>query len=95
MHVEWIWLSSLQKSVKIIFLLKPEESTISLVIYVETFKHFFFLQVNLCFDQFVYKLADQIFGYYKILAGRYVDPSPPYVQTHSLIRKDLIASSVF
>uniref|UniRef100_A0A669CEW9 Cytoplasmic FMR1 interacting protein 1 n=1 Tax=Oreochromis niloticus TaxID=8128 RepID=A0A669CEW9_ORENI len=25
--------------------------------------------VNLCFDQFVYKLADQIFGYYKILAG--------------------------
>lgn len=27
-------------------------------------------QVNLCFDQFVYKLADQIFAYYKILAGR-------------------------
>uniref|UniRef100_A0A3Q4MN98 Cytoplasmic FMR1 interacting protein 1 n=1 Tax=Neolamprologus brichardi TaxID=32507 RepID=A0A3Q4MN98_NEOBR len=26
-------------------------------------------EVNLCFDQFVYKLADQIFGYYKILAG--------------------------
>lgn len=97
MHVEWIWLGSLQKSVKIFFLLKPEESTISLVIYVETFKHgfFFFFQVNLCFDQFVYKLADQIFGYYKILAGRYIDPSPPYVQTHSLIKKDLIASSVF
>lgn len=29
-----------------------------------------FLQVNLCFDQFVYKLADQIFGYYKVMAGR-------------------------
>ena len=29
-------------------------------------------QVNLCFDQFVYKLADQIFAYYKILAGRWV-----------------------
>jgi len=28
------------------------------------------VQVNLCFDQFVYKLADQIFAYYKILAGR-------------------------
>lgn len=28
--------------------------------------------MNLCFDQFVYKLADQIFAYYKILAGRYV-----------------------
>ncbi|KAF3834823.1 hypothetical protein F7725_027381 [Dissostichus mawsoni] len=27
-------------------------------------------EVNLCFDQFVYKLADQIFAYYKILAGR-------------------------
>uniref|UniRef100_A0A672H944 Cytoplasmic FMR1-interacting protein n=1 Tax=Salarias fasciatus TaxID=181472 RepID=A0A672H944_SALFA len=26
-------------------------------------------EVNLCFDQFVYKLADQIFGYYKILCG--------------------------
>ncbi|KAA8589716.1 hypothetical protein FQN60_013081 [Etheostoma spectabile] len=26
-------------------------------------------EVNLCFDQFVYKLADQIFVYYKILAG--------------------------
>ncbi|XP_048453847.1 cytoplasmic FMR1-interacting protein 1 homolog [Rhincodon typus] len=26
-------------------------------------------EVNLCFDQFVYKLADQIFAYYKILAG--------------------------
>uniref|UniRef100_A0A668RUI5 Cytoplasmic FMR1 interacting protein 1 n=1 Tax=Oreochromis aureus TaxID=47969 RepID=A0A668RUI5_OREAU len=51
---------------------EPEEMTISLVIYVETFKHvvlFCFFQVNLCFDQFVYKLADQIFGYYKILAG--------------------------
>ncbi|KAF3828258.1 hypothetical protein GH733_004955 [Mirounga leonina] len=27
-------------------------------------------QVNLCFDQFVYKLADQIFAYYKAMAGR-------------------------
>ncbi|XP_025029919.1 cytoplasmic FMR1-interacting protein 1 isoform X3 [Python bivittatus] len=26
-------------------------------------------EVNLCFDQFVYKLADQIFGYYKVMAG--------------------------
>uniref|UniRef100_A0A7M4FX05 Cytoplasmic FMR1-interacting protein n=1 Tax=Crocodylus porosus TaxID=8502 RepID=A0A7M4FX05_CROPO len=26
-------------------------------------------EVNLCFDQFVYKLADQIFAYYKIIAG--------------------------
>uniref|UniRef100_A0A9L0TLV0 Cytoplasmic FMR1-interacting protein n=1 Tax=Equus caballus TaxID=9796 RepID=A0A9L0TLV0_HORSE len=26
-------------------------------------------EVNLCFDQFVYKLADQIFAYYKIMAG--------------------------
>ncbi|XP_046702615.1 cytoplasmic FMR1-interacting protein 1 homolog [Silurus meridionalis] len=26
-------------------------------------------EVNLCFDQFVYKLADQIFAYYKVLAG--------------------------
>ncbi|XP_032879162.1 cytoplasmic FMR1-interacting protein 1 isoform X2 [Amblyraja radiata] len=26
-------------------------------------------EVNLCFDQFVYKLADQIYAYYKILAG--------------------------
>ncbi|KAB0392601.1 hypothetical protein E2I00_016532, partial [Balaenoptera physalus] len=25
--------------------------------------------VNLCFDQFVYKLADQIFAYYKVMAG--------------------------
>lgn len=32
----------------------------------------FFPQVNLCFDQFVYKLADQIFAHYKILAGRWV-----------------------
>lgn len=29
-----------------------------------------FCQVNLCFDQFVYKLADQIFAYYKVMAGR-------------------------
>lgn len=29
-----------------------------------------FWQVNLCFDQFVYKLSDQIFAYYKHLAGR-------------------------
>ena len=27
------------------------------------------LQVNLCFDQFVYKLSDQIFAYYKHWAG--------------------------
>ncbi|XP_030880852.1 cytoplasmic FMR1-interacting protein 2-like [Leptonychotes weddellii] len=26
-------------------------------------------EVNLCFDQFVYKLADQIFAYYKAMAG--------------------------
>ncbi|KAK3557279.1 hypothetical protein QTP70_026267 [Hemibagrus guttatus] len=26
-------------------------------------------EVNLCFDQFVYKLADQIFAYFKVLAG--------------------------
>lgn len=26
---------------------------------------------ELCFDQFVYKLADQIFAYYKAMAGRY------------------------
>ncbi|XP_070552583.1 cytoplasmic FMR1-interacting protein 2-like isoform X2 [Ptychodera flava] len=26
-------------------------------------------EVNLCFDQFVYKLSDQIFGYYKAQAG--------------------------
>ncbi|OBS66503.1 hypothetical protein A6R68_04954 [Neotoma lepida] len=29
--------------------------------------------VNLCFDQFVYKLADQIFAYYKAMAGRSID----------------------
>ena len=27
-------------------------------------------EVNLCFDQFVYKLSDQIFSYFKHLAGR-------------------------
>lgn len=27
-------------------------------------------EVNLCFDQFVYKLSEQIFAYYKHLAGR-------------------------
>ena len=27
-------------------------------------------QVNLCFDQFVYKLSDQIFAYYKAQACR-------------------------
>lgn len=27
-------------------------------------------QVNLCFDQFVYKLSEQMFAYYKHLAGR-------------------------
>ena len=26
-------------------------------------------EVNLCFDQFVYKLSEQIYGYYKHLAG--------------------------
>lgn len=26
-------------------------------------------EVNLCFDQFAYKLSDQIFAYYKHLAG--------------------------
>lgn len=35
-----------------------------------TFTIFSFFQVNLCFDQFVYKLADQIFAYYKAMAGR-------------------------
>lgn len=29
-------------------------------------------EVNLCFDQFVYKLSEQIFVYYKQLAARYV-----------------------
>uniref|UniRef100_H3B436 Cytoplasmic FMR1-interacting protein n=1 Tax=Latimeria chalumnae TaxID=7897 RepID=H3B436_LATCH len=29
-------------------------------------------EVNLCFDQFVYKLADQIFAYYKAMAGRFL-----------------------
>lgn len=29
-----------------------------------------FRQVNLCFDQFVYKLSDQIFSYYKAQACR-------------------------
>lgn len=28
-------------------------------------------EVNLCFDQFVYKLSEQIFVYYKQLAARY------------------------
>lgn len=28
-------------------------------------------EVNLCFDQFVYKLSEQIFMYYKQLAARY------------------------
>ena len=32
-------------------------------------------QVNLCFDQFVYKLSDQIFAYYKHWAGRWVPTS--------------------
>jgi len=27
-------------------------------------------EVNLCFDQFVYKLSEQIFAHYKQLAGR-------------------------
>lgn len=30
-------------------------------------------EVNLCFDQFVYKLSEQIFAHYKQLAGRWVD----------------------
>uniref|UniRef100_A0A2K6F0E2 Cytoplasmic FMR1-interacting protein n=1 Tax=Propithecus coquereli TaxID=379532 RepID=A0A2K6F0E2_PROCO len=37
-------------------------------------------EVNLCFDQFVYKLADQIFAYYKVMAGRVsllTDPDSP------------------
>ena len=29
-------------------------------------------EVNLCFDQFVYKLSEQIFSYYKQLAARYL-----------------------
>lgn len=29
-------------------------------------------EVNLCFDQFVYKLSEQIFAHYKQLAGRQV-----------------------
>lgn len=28
-------------------------------------------EVNLCFDQFVYKLSDQVFAHYKQLAARY------------------------
>ena len=28
-------------------------------------------EVNLCFDQFVYKLSEQIFTHYKQLASRY------------------------
>ena len=28
-------------------------------------------EVNLCFDQLMYKLSEQIFNYYKNLAGRY------------------------
>ena len=31
--------------------------------------YIFFTQVNLCFDQFVYKLSEQIYNYYKHLAG--------------------------
>lgn len=27
------------------------------------------VEVNLCFDQFVYKLVDQIFVYYKVMVG--------------------------
>ncbi|XP_048193542.1 cytoplasmic FMR1-interacting protein 2-like [Perognathus longimembris pacificus] len=30
------------------------------------------ITVNLCFDQFVYKLADQIFAYYKAMAGSFL-----------------------
>lgn len=29
-------------------------------------------EVNLCFDQFVYKLSEQIFTHYKQLASRYI-----------------------
>lgn len=29
-------------------------------------------EVNLCFDQFVFKLSEQVFAYYKHLAGRSV-----------------------
>lgn len=28
-------------------------------------------EVNLCFDQFVYKLSEQIFAHYKQMASRY------------------------
>ena len=31
---------------------------------------FYSVQVNLCFDQLVYKLSEQIFQYYKHLAAR-------------------------
>lgn len=48
-----------------------------------------FPQVNLCFDQFVYKLADQIFAYYKVLAGRSVNPVYSLIQTESVFRKNM------
>jgi len=43
-------------------------------------------EVNLCFDQFVYKLSEQIFAYYKHLAGRY----KTLIYSHISIRIALI-----
>ncbi len=50
---------------------------------------FSFPQVNLCFDQFVYKLADQIFAYYKVLAGRSVNSVYSLIQTECVFRKNM------
>lgn len=47
-----------------------DQSIILLMFFKSCIIVLFFLQVNLCFDQFVYKLADQIFAYYKAMAGR-------------------------
>lgn len=44
-------------------------------------------EVNLCFDQFVYKLSEQIVSYYKHLAGRWIIKSPVSIfaqKTYSL-----------
>lgn len=56
--------------------LSPSVAEISLIKPDGRHWHFLLLlhQVNLCFDQFVYKLADQIFAYYKAMAGRYESP---------------------
>ena len=40
------------------------------------------VQVNLCFDQLVYKLSEQIFQYYKHLAARYHIVHTTYPQWH-------------